>query len=48
MSLPKGWKQQLALIRQLNTHEYQGFLFSEALGGDELKRFWKEHAAGGA
>ncbi|UYF99916.1 putative bifunctional diguanylate cyclase/phosphodiesterase [Halomonas sp. GD1P12] len=38
-------EQQLSLIRQLHTHEYQGFLFSEALEGEELKRFWGRHAS---
>ncbi|WNL38996.1 EAL domain-containing protein [Halomonas sp. PAMB 3232] len=38
-------EQQLSLIRQLHTHEYQGFLFSEALEGEELKRFWGHHAS---
>lgn len=38
-------EQQLALISQLHSHEYQGYLFSEALSGEELKRFWAAHAA---
>ncbi|MCB8889460.1 putative bifunctional diguanylate cyclase/phosphodiesterase [Vreelandella malpeensis] len=40
-------EQQLALISQLHSHEYQGYLFSEALSGEELKRFWAAHASRG-
>ncbi|MFG6668224.1 putative bifunctional diguanylate cyclase/phosphodiesterase [Halomonas sp. HNIBRBA4712] len=35
-------EQQLALIRELRTDEYQGYLFSEALSGEALKRLWSD------
>ena len=35
-------EEQLQLIRQLQSHEYQGYLCSKALSGHELKRFMAE------
>ncbi|MFG6176392.1 putative bifunctional diguanylate cyclase/phosphodiesterase [Halomonas sp. THAF12] len=38
-------EEQLSLVRQLQSHEYQGYLYSRALPGDELRRLLADRRA---